>query len=228
MTGKLSPTEHQCGIRSCAHHLYMHSDFTLSEWRLVFILNEGTQHVGQQIWNWSSTIWLQSQGVAQDSWVLEAQSHLRRGSWAPVLQRRVWQRLRCLQSSLLHRGVSLDLIFQAPLKPTGPHGDVLANEWANVSHTQAGEIWKMHVPSIISFPFASWTMHVGVSVNTKVVISPNGMAETKDTSTTLKESTPSPRAHLPWTRRAPKSLQTVTAAMKLKDACSLEEKLGPT
>ena len=27
---------------------------------------------------------------------------------------------------------------------------------------------------------------------------------------------------------APKSLQTVTAAMKLKDACSLEEKLWPT
>jgi len=27
---------------------------------------------------------------------------------------------------------------------------------------------------------------------------------------------------------APKSLQMVTAAMKLKDACSLEEKLGPT
>ena len=27
---------------------------------------------------------------------------------------------------------------------------------------------------------------------------------------------------------APKSLQVVTAAMKLKDACSLEEKLGPT
>ena len=28
-----------------------------------------------------------------------------------------------------------------------------------------------------------------------------------------------------WT---PKSLQMVTAAMKLKDTCSLEEKLGPT
>ena len=28
--------------------------------------------------------------------------------------------------------------------------------------------------------------------------------------------------------RAPKSLQMVTAAMKLKDACSLEEKLWPT
>ena len=27
---------------------------------------------------------------------------------------------------------------------------------------------------------------------------------------------------------APKSLQKVTAAMKLKDACSLEEKLWPT
>ena len=27
---------------------------------------------------------------------------------------------------------------------------------------------------------------------------------------------------------APKSLQMVTAAMKLKDTCSLEEKLGPT
>ena len=27
---------------------------------------------------------------------------------------------------------------------------------------------------------------------------------------------------------APKSLQMVTAAMKLKDICSLEEKLGPT
>ena len=27
---------------------------------------------------------------------------------------------------------------------------------------------------------------------------------------------------------APKLLQMVTAAMKLKDACSLEEKLGPT
>ena len=27
---------------------------------------------------------------------------------------------------------------------------------------------------------------------------------------------------------APKSLQMVTAAMKLKDACSLEEKLWPT
>ena len=27
---------------------------------------------------------------------------------------------------------------------------------------------------------------------------------------------------------ASKSLQIVTAAMKLKDACSLEEKLGPT
>ena len=27
---------------------------------------------------------------------------------------------------------------------------------------------------------------------------------------------------------APKSLQTVTAAMKLKDACTLEEKLWPT
>ena len=27
---------------------------------------------------------------------------------------------------------------------------------------------------------------------------------------------------------APKSLQMITAAMKLKDACSLEEKLGPT
>ena len=27
---------------------------------------------------------------------------------------------------------------------------------------------------------------------------------------------------------APKSLQMVTTAMKLKDACSLEEKLGPT
>ena len=27
---------------------------------------------------------------------------------------------------------------------------------------------------------------------------------------------------------APKSLQMVTAAMKLKNACSLEEKLGPT
>ena len=27
---------------------------------------------------------------------------------------------------------------------------------------------------------------------------------------------------------APKSMQTVTAAMKLKDACSLEEKLWPT
>ena len=27
---------------------------------------------------------------------------------------------------------------------------------------------------------------------------------------------------------APKSLQMETAAMKLKDACSLEEKLGPT
>ena len=27
---------------------------------------------------------------------------------------------------------------------------------------------------------------------------------------------------------APKSLQMVTAAMKLKDACSLEEKLQPT
>ena len=30
--------------------------------------------------------------------------------------------------SSLHRGVSLDLIFQAPLQPTRPHGDVLANE----------------------------------------------------------------------------------------------------
>ena len=29
-------------------------------------------------------------------------------------------------------------------------------------------------------------------------------------------------------RGAPKSLQMVTAAMKLKDACSLEEKLWPT
>ena len=28
-----------------------------------------------------------------------------------------------------------------------------------------------------------------------------------------------------WWRGAPKSLQIVTAAMKLKDACSLEEKL---
>ena len=27
---------------------------------------------------------------------------------------------------------------------------------------------------------------------------------------------------------APKSLQMVTAAMELKDTCSLEEKLGPT
>jgi len=27
---------------------------------------------------------------------------------------------------------------------------------------------------------------------------------------------------------APKSLQMITTAMKLKDACSLEEKLGPT
>ena len=27
---------------------------------------------------------------------------------------------------------------------------------------------------------------------------------------------------------APKSLQMLTAAMKVKDACSLEEKLGPT
>ena len=31
-----------------------------------------------------------------------------------------------------------------------------------------------------------------------------------------------------WGGGAPKSLQMVTAAMKLKDACSLEEKLGPT
>ena len=27
---------------------------------------------------------------------------------------------------------------------------------------------------------------------------------------------------------APKSLQMLTAAMKIKDACSLEEKLGPS
>ena len=33
-------------------------------------------------------------------------------------------------------------------------------------------------------------------------------------------------ATLYW--RAPKSLQMVTAAMKLKDTCSLEEKLCPT
>ena len=32
--------------------------------------------------------------------------------------------------------------------------------------------------------------------------------------------------HFIW--GAPKSLQMVTAAMKLKDACSLEEKLSPT
>ena len=31
-----------------------------------------------------------------------------------------------------------------------------------------------------------------------------------------------------FTFSAPKSLQMVTAAMKLKDACSLEEKLWPT
>ena len=31
-----------------------------------------------------------------------------------------------------------------------------------------------------------------------------------------------------WEAGAPKSLQMVTAAMKLKDACSLEEKLWPT
>ena len=31
-----------------------------------------------------------------------------------------------------------------------------------------------------------------------------------------------------WQGGAPKSLQMVTAAMKLKDACSLEEKLWPT
>ena len=31
-----------------------------------------------------------------------------------------------------------------------------------------------------------------------------------------------------FTLGAPKSLQMVTAAMKLKDACSLEEKLRPT
>ena len=31
-----------------------------------------------------------------------------------------------------------------------------------------------------------------------------------------------------FTFLAPKSLQMVTAAMKLKDACSLEEKLCPT
>ena len=30
-----------------------------------------------------------------------------------------------------------------------------------------------------------------------------------------------------WGGRSPKSLQMVTAAMKLKDACSLEEKLWP-
>ena len=32
----------------------------------------------------------------------------------------------------------------------------------------------------------------------------------------------------PFSREAPKSLQMVTAAMKLKDACSLEGKLWPT
>ena len=31
-----------------------------------------------------------------------------------------------------------------------------------------------------------------------------------------------------WLSWAPKSLQMVTAAMKLKDTCSLEEKLWPT
>ena len=36
------------------------------------------------------------------------------------------------------------------------------------------------------------------------------------------------RDFLRWWWGAPKSLQMVTAAMKLKDVCSLEEKLWPT
>ena len=40
------------------------------------------------------------------------------------------------------------------------------------------------------------------------------------------ETMQSDRPHLG--EGAPKSLQMVTAAMKLKDACSLEEKLRPT
>ena len=39
------------------------------------------------------------------------------------------------------------------------------------------------------------------------------------------ETMKTPRDFIFW---APKSLQMVTAAMKLKDACSLEEKLWPT
>ena len=46
-----------------------------------------------------------------------------------------------------------------------------------------------------------------------------------ETMETVRETMETVRDLFSWT---PKSLQMVTAAMKLKDACSLEEKLWPT
>ena len=51
------------------------------------------------------------------------------------------------------------------------------------------------------------------------------MASGPITSTQIDGETVETQRLFSW---APKSLQMVTAAMKLKDACSLEEKLWPT
>lgn len=65
----------------------------------------------------------------------------------------LWQRLPGSTTLVfsLNKGVSLDLISQAPCSPQG-HMAMLANEWADVSHAQAGEIMKDACPLIISFP----------------------------------------------------------------------------
>ena len=58
--------------------------------------------------------------------------------------------------------------------------------------------WKLNIQIMVSHPITSW--HID-GETMEIVI---------------------------WGKRAPKWLQMVTEAMKLQDACSLEEKLLPT
>ena len=135
-----------------ARHLYTHSDFTL--WVKPYFRfkwgNSASGRAGLKLEQHHLTAKSgRGPGFLSPGWAVTP----RFGSWAQ-LQRRVSDR-DCqvlLHSSSLNQGVSLDLISQAPLQPTRPHGDVLANEWADVSHAQAGEIMKEACPLYHFFP----------------------------------------------------------------------------
>lgn len=112
----------------------------------------------------------------------------------PTLQRQTFltETAKCLPKFSLSRGIYLDFISQAPLQHIKPNGSAPANGIKRHVPYPGGGLWKRWLSSFISFPSASWTLGIGISVTMKTVINSSGRAEPKDGNTTLKK----PLTHL--------------------------------